>query len=371
MSSAPQALDAQTFLRGNGLPERWRARERFVVLQTSFGCGHGFLAAWDAWRKDPKRCQRLHFIALAKRPPTRNELAQAQADSAVPALAQQLLQAWPPLTPNIHSLRFDAGQVELLLVLTHSVDPVAEIVATVDAFYVHASDRDTKLPPQPSRSFKAIARLAAPQATLACAGSWPTLHQDLRSAGFQVHALEKQLTLATYAPHFTPTRAPARVAAAACSERHALIVGAGLAGCATAWALAEQGWHSTVLDRLPHIAQAASGNVAGLFHGVVNPQDGLHARFNRAAALAAQRAVGIALAQHGVAGQLAGVLRSENSYPLAQMQRQLAALKLPTGYVQALTTDSASALSGLPLQGPAWYYPGGGWVQPAGLAMSF
>ena len=40
------------FLGGNGLPQRWRGRERFVVLETGFGLGNNFLATWAAWRDD-------------------------------------------------------------------------------------------------------------------------------------------------------------------------------------------------------------------------------------------------------------------------------------------------------------------------------
>ena len=40
------------FLAGNGLPERWRGRERFTILETGFGFGLSFLVAWRAWR-DP------------------------------------------------------------------------------------------------------------------------------------------------------------------------------------------------------------------------------------------------------------------------------------------------------------------------------
>ncbi|RZL32833.1 MAG: bifunctional tRNA (5-methylaminomethyl-2-thiouridine)(34)-methyltransferase MnmD/FAD-dependent 5-carboxymethylaminomethyl-2-thiouridine(34) oxidoreductase MnmC, partial [Rubrivivax sp.] len=36
------------FVAGNGLPERWRGRGRFVVLETGFGLGNNFLATWDA-----------------------------------------------------------------------------------------------------------------------------------------------------------------------------------------------------------------------------------------------------------------------------------------------------------------------------------
>ncbi|MES1163352.1 MAG: hypothetical protein ABUL50_09855 [Rhizobacter sp.] len=34
------------FLRGNGLPDRWQGRDRFVILETGFGLGNNFLATW-------------------------------------------------------------------------------------------------------------------------------------------------------------------------------------------------------------------------------------------------------------------------------------------------------------------------------------
>jgi len=41
------------FLAGNGLPERWRNRARFVILETGFGTGLNFLSTWAAWQADP------------------------------------------------------------------------------------------------------------------------------------------------------------------------------------------------------------------------------------------------------------------------------------------------------------------------------
>ena len=99
------------FLTGNGLPERWRGRARFTFLETGFGLGNNFLATWAAWRDDPQRCERLHFMSLEKHPPTRDDLARALAPSPFPSLAQALVEAWPPLTPNLHRLRFDDGRV--------------------------------------------------------------------------------------------------------------------------------------------------------------------------------------------------------------------------------------------------------------------
>jgi tRNA 5-methylaminomethyl-2-thiouridine biosynthesis bifunctional protein len=50
------------FLAGNGLPARWAGRERFVILETGFGLGLNFLVTLQAWRHDPSRCRRLHFV---------------------------------------------------------------------------------------------------------------------------------------------------------------------------------------------------------------------------------------------------------------------------------------------------------------------
>src|SRR5581483_2868511 len=54
------------FLRGNGLPERWRARRTFTIVETGFGIGGNFLATWAAWRADPNRCERLAYVAIEK-----------------------------------------------------------------------------------------------------------------------------------------------------------------------------------------------------------------------------------------------------------------------------------------------------------------
>ena len=53
------------FLAGNGLPERWAHRERFVILETGFGMGLNFLITWRAWKDDPARCRRGEGAACA------------------------------------------------------------------------------------------------------------------------------------------------------------------------------------------------------------------------------------------------------------------------------------------------------------------
>ena len=362
------------FLAGNGLPQRWSGRDRFVVLECGFGLGNNFLAVWDAWRRDPERCAQLHFISIERHPLTRADLARAHEVSPVPDLARALINAWPPLTPNLHRLVFDEGRLQLLLALGDVADQLKEIVAQVDAFFLDGFAPAKNPQMWQARLFKSLARLAAPNATLATWSAARAVRDGLTTAGFEVCLAagsggKRDITLARFAPRFAPQRVPVRGAARAITERRVLIVGGGLAGCAAAWALAEQGWRSVVFDRHAAPAQEASGNPAGLFHGIVNPQDGAHARFNRAAALEAQRVVAKAIADHGVAGSAKGLLRlNMATADVAAMQAALDRLALPSDYVQALDAKAAGKRCGLQLQHPAWFYPGGGWVDPAGLA---
>ncbi|MDE2297397.1 MAG: tRNA (5-methylaminomethyl-2-thiouridine)(34)-methyltransferase MnmD, partial [Burkholderiales bacterium] len=335
------------FLTGNDLPHRWWGRERFVVLETGFGLGHNFLATWQAWRDDPQRCAQLCFISIERHPLTREDLACVHRDSTSPELAAALQRAWPPLTPNLHRLGFDDGRVQLLLALGDVQAWLPDLLASVDAFYLDGFALASNPRMWDERVCKALGRLAAPGATLATWSAAHALRARLTSAGFQVRlgpgtGGKRDITLARYAPAFTPRRAPARTRATGTIETRALIVGGGLAGCATAWALAEHGWNSTLLERRPAIASDASGNPAGLFHGTVNAQDGVHSRLHRAAALAARDAVQVALDRHAVPSSTQGLLRLEASLEHAAMQAQLRRLGLPPDYVLALAASEAS-----------------------------
>jgi tRNA 5-methylaminomethyl-2-thiouridine biosynthesis bifunctional protein len=349
---------------------------RFTVLDTCFALGQRFLAAWACWREQAEPKAALDFIALEGSPLSRADLTQLHALLPRPGWATlaALLQAqWPALTPNLHLMAFEQGRVRLLLALGDNKDGLRELAATVDAFALD--------PRFDAQGCKSLARLAAMQATL-CArpqrDANTQLLAALRSAGFAVRAREPSATmctLATYQPPFTPRLAPGRAQAQRASrgrtERHALIVGAGLAGCATARALSRQGWRCTVIDRRSSPAEETSGNAAGLFHGIVHGHDGHHARFGRAAALYGAPWIREALSDDAArnttsaVGEMNGLLRLQlDGEQVADMRNTLTRVGLPSDYVQALDATQVAQLSGLQPQHPAWFYPQGGWVQP-------
>ena len=377
----------------------WRERQRFVILDSDFDGGRRFLQWWLAWQRDPHRCAQLHVISASPQIAAGGAAALHPGDDgAARELAAEVARAWPPITPNLQRLAFEGGRVQWLLMPLPLGEALRELVGEVDAFWLGSHAQTTPveaLPPSggaacpnpavtiDQRLAKALARLAAAEAMLTFGGAPATSdtesHRALRSAGFAPTPPAPDSSADSgapwrYAPGFVPRRSSTRsVQARPTGEPcDVLVIGGGLAGCAMAWALAEQGLHSTVFERRHGPAQETSGNPAGLFHGIVNPQDGAHARFNRAAALEAQRAVSIARSEHGVQGSADGLLRLETApMDVGAMRERLARLRLPPGYVQVLSAHEASARCGWPVQNPAWWYPGGGWVQPGGLACSF
>ena len=125
------------FIQGCGLPQAWARRASFVILETGFGAGLNFLATWAAWRDDPARCERLHFISAEKHPFTAADLVSVHA--AWPEFArqsQELRSHWPMLMSGFHRIALDGGRVHLTLMLGDAKDCIPQLQAKVEAIYL-------------------------------------------------------------------------------------------------------------------------------------------------------------------------------------------------------------------------------------------
>jgi tRNA 5-methylaminomethyl-2-thiouridine biosynthesis bifunctional protein len=355
------------FLAGNGLPQRWAGRADFTVLEVGFGLGQNFLATWAAWRAAP--CERLHYVAIEGHPPARGDLRRALAGSPFPDLAADLVEAWPPLVAGWHAIDFDGGRVQLLLAFGPARQVVPQLDLAADAIYLDGFAPSRNPAMWEPALLQALARRAAPGAT---AATWTVargVREALQAAGFELERApgiggKRETLRARFAPRFQMKRPPARGGAPA----RAVVIGAGLAGGWAAFALRRQGWAVQVLDRRGAPAQEASGNPAGLFHGVVLADDGPHARLTRAAALLAERTLRPWVDAGQVPGALDGLLRlADAAEPRNLLQTRIDRHGLPPEFVQALDADQASRRAGIGLDRAAWWFPGGGWLDPAAL----
>src|SRR3954471_3387311 len=144
---------------------------------------------------------------------------------------------------------------------------------------------------------------------------------------------------------------------------HALIIGAGIAGAATAAALLRRGWRVTVAERHDRVAAGASGNPAGIHMPRVvaghSPERDFHA--------AAWRYGLAELARLGpaVVRQACGVLQlSVNERQVRQQEAVLRSGVLPPDMMRPVTPAEASELAGIRVDTEALWFPDGGWVEP-------
>jgi len=362
------------FLAGNALPQRWAGRAHFVILETGFGLGNNFLATWAAWRDDPERCGHLWFLSIDKHPLLAGDMRRAHAHSAEPALARELIDAWPPLTPDLHRRDFALGRVHLLLAFGELATWLPQWVAQVDAFYLDGFAPARNPAMWQPRVLQRLDRLAAVGATAATWSSARVVHEALQAAGFEVQRaagfdVKRDMLCARHAPTHRAPQPPGRRFGGATHE--VAVIGAGLAGAAVARALATLGVPCSVFEAQPAAAQGGSGQRAGLLHGVLHAADSPHTRWFRAAALRGHASVAPLIVQQRVRGRLDGLLRVEHALDHASMLDLLRAQGLPPDYVQALSVDEASERAGCTLAHPAWLYAGGGWVEPVGLVRAW
>lgn len=358
------------FLGGNGLPGAWQGKGGFTIVETGFGQGLNFLATWAAWRDDPQRCGRLDFVSIEKHPFDRAGLSAVHPKAgALAPLAEQLRQRWPVPVPGVHRLAFDGGRVTLTLLLGDAMEMLPQLICAADAFYLDgfspAKNPDLWQP----RVFKQLARVARAGATLATYTAAGFVRRGLQEAGFEARkapgfGTKRDMTIARFPTHWRTRRGPTE--APVWSERHAIVLGAGLAGCSVAERLAARGWRITLIDANDGPAQGTSAHRAAAMHPHVSIDDSVLSRLSRAGNLLARRHWG-ALDQAGFATgfQPTGVLQlAEHADDAIEQQRVVQTLGYPADYIDWLDAQQAAERIGTHVPRGGWWFAQGGWVAP-------
>ena len=360
------------FLGGAGLPEAWRGRGQFVVLETGFGLGINFLVTWQAWRADPQRPRRLHFVSVEKHPLAAADLLAVAAPGIQP-LAVALARQWPLPIAGLHRLEFDGGDVCLTLALGDARDLLPQLVLGADAIFLDgfAPSRNPEM--WEPALLKAIGRCARPGAVLATYTTANSVRAALTAAGFDLHvrpgyASKREMLCGRYAPRWRVRRHEPPMPYA--EARSAIVIGAGLAGSACAHALARRGWAVTVIERAAAPASGASALPWGLLHPQMAADDAPLARLTRAGVAATHAALARSVPTGDVDGR--PIVRSSGVFQMAdgdatwvRWQTAIARLGFPPEYVEMLDQATAARRVGLvPGHGGLWW-PQGALVSPA------
>ncbi len=344
------------FLGGNDLPARWQGRD-CVILETGFGLGLNFLCTWQAWDAAPGR--RLHYVAIEKHPFVLADLRRLHERwPQLAPFAARLQEQWPPLLPGLN--RLDFGDVILTLAFGDIADVLPRLSLAADAFYLDGF-APAKNPEMWSDAvFAELCRLAAPGATLA---TWSVQEDMLFRLSRHGFLLEKRPGFGTKR-YMLAGRLPAAVPQRPTfTAKRIAVVGAGIAGAATAHALTRRGHVVTVYEAAAAPAQGASGNHAGVFRPLPSADDNRLARILRAGFLLGRRRFA---ALENVRCGWIGVLHLARDTKHEASQRRIAA-ELPADYCRFVERAEASAIAHWPVQMGGWWFAQAGWIDPPSL----
>jgi len=370
------------FLEQNRLAERFTALPadgRLVIGETGFGTGLNFLCAWQLFEQHAVAGARLHFVSVEKYPLSPADLKRALALwPELKPLADQLLTHYVAIHQGFQRITLANGRVTLTLLIGDALEQLPQLDAQIDAWFLDGFAPAKNPDMWTAELFVELARLAAPGSTISTFTSTGWVRRLLNAAGFKMKRTpgigHKWEILrgeflgwpAEVAPPVPDKPWFARPAPTV-GERRALVIGAGLAGCATASSLAARGWQVTLLERHDAVAQEASGN----------PQGVLYLKLSAHGTALSQLIVSgfgytrrlLETLQRGTDWDDCGVLQLAFNAKEAERHAQLAQA-FPEDLLQWLDQPEAQVRAGVGVSHGGLYYPEAGWVHPPALCQA-
>ncbi|MCF5395896.1 bifunctional tRNA (5-methylaminomethyl-2-thiouridine)(34)-methyltransferase MnmD/FAD-dependent 5-carboxymethylaminomethyl-2-thiouridine(34) oxidoreductase MnmC, partial [Pseudomonas syringae] len=269
------------FLVQNDLRQRFTELPdggRLIIGETGFGTGLNFLCAWQLFDECAPANARLQFVSVEKYPLSHADLQRALALwPELSPFAGQLLDQYVAVHEGFQRLVFAGGRVTLTLLIGDALQMLPQLDGQMDAWFLDGFAPAKNPEMWTPELFAELARLSTSSTTIGTFTSTGWVRRSLNAAGFKMKRVpgighKWEVLRGTFIawpedvahpPAAKPWFArPAPIG----GERKALVIGAGLAGCATAQSLAQRGWQVSLLERHAAPAQEASGNPQGVLY---------------------------------------------------------------------------------------------------------
>lgn len=370
-----------------GLAEVWGVRTHAAALYVCEGGDDGanalpvLLYTWHRWRETAGQRGRLHLVWVA--PAGVHEKAWSACMEYLP-----VKQDLPPTASVPGLLRLELEpDVVLTVAAGDPLQMLHRLAGGFDALWLEAGDSAPDMVRASGRLMREGARLVVDMGGAHDVGSaasedaelLQTLRQTFRRTGFVVvphgsapsfevvaeSERESKSLWATFSPPWR-TRRRSPPMPAEWPVRSAIVIGAGLAGCAAAHRLTTRGWNVTLFDSADGPARGTSAHRAAALHPHISPDDSHLSRLTRAGHhYGIAHWMALEAAGHAVGWRACGLLQVAMSAEEAALQRStVEQLGFPSPMVRWLEPDAARELCGTEVTCGGWWFSLGGWVAP-------
>ena len=252
-----------------------------VIGELGFGTGLNFALACNYWKKRNDCDARLHYVAIEPYPLEAHQVDKFLSGfSELDAERRELVSGYPIPHVGFHRVWSKDNKIALTLAVGPVEEVLAEVEAEVGLWFLNGFPLRINPEMWSQTVCLELARLSKPDAYLISVCDDKEIQHRLAMQGFQMEKRDSlcgklrvlegkfigKSKVRYLAPWFRP---PPPVQ----SQGTIGVIGAGIAGCAMAEALARRGKRTLLFDQQEDVAQRASGIEAGL----IAPELGLNA----------------------------------------------------------------------------------------------
>jgi tRNA 5-methylaminomethyl-2-thiouridine biosynthesis bifunctional protein len=386
------------FIEQNNLPSRWQSIEKlkfnFNIAELGFGAGLNFLSCCQLWLQLAPPDRTLNYYAAESRPLKLSDLSKIlKLWPSLNKVTESLLAQYPEPLKGYHNIELFGGRVRLCLMLgcaQEMFDSLGESDTKdlylynknpIDVWFLDGFSPSKNPDIWTSELFHTVASLSSSSTTLSTFSAASTVARNLTKSGFDVEHIKgfgkkRQMIKARFkglergqsktldTNPWNLNSKPRLINKKPCSVA---IVGAGIAGCTAALALAKRGYKVTIIDRYGKAGEGGSGNKRAIVYPKLSVRDDPLPKINISALMLASRYYQ-PFWDMGFGEQCGVLLLPENSKAEEEFIRIINRFQALTSFVQLLTGAQLTDVSGINLESNmGLFFPTLGWLPPSAV----
>jgi tRNA 5-methylaminomethyl-2-thiouridine biosynthesis bifunctional protein len=382
------------YINPSRLQERWQQHQgNFTLVETGFGTGLNFILTWLEWiefqastdhqqqdrqkQNFEEKSNHLHYISIEKFPLNKDQIAQALSlFPQLKHLTDQLTTEYPLLIKGFHSLQFKDQHLTLTLIFDDVSTALPQLNGPIDAWYLDGFAPAKNPDMWTDTLYSSMTQLSRENTSVATFTAAGDVRRSLSAAGFKLNkvsgfGMKREMMHGKFIQSQGPIDSPFNTLKPWLKPEtkpigKIAIIGAGIAGCTTAYALARRGIAVTVIDK-HGIATEASGNPQGAMYAKLAAGEATHSEIYVQGYLQSLRW----LHQHLDAGDgwdNCGLIQLASTEKEAlRQQKFITNTDYPAQLLHSIDQAQASTISGVTMNSGGLFFPEAGWVSPQRL----
>ncbi|MDO5045864.1 bifunctional tRNA (5-methylaminomethyl-2-thiouridine)(34)-methyltransferase MnmD/FAD-dependent 5-carboxymethylaminomethyl-2-thiouridine(34) oxidoreductase MnmC [Campylobacter sp.] len=278
--SIDDPLGESKYVFVSAIDEIWDNKNRFIIAEAGFGAGLNFLTAFNKFKHSDKF---LHYVSIEANPIAKEDLVKIYENLGVlNELSNELIKNYPPLVRGFHRLNFVNSRITLDLCFGDINEILPELDFKADIWFMDGFAPSKNLDMWSDEVFKEVANLSKTGALLRTYSSARAVKDALIANNFEVSlikgfARKREMISAKFISKNSIVKNPwfSRFDTQSGNQapKSALIIGGGVAGCVSAYKLAELGIKVTIAEKCEDIATNGSGNHCGILMPLITKPD--------------------------------------------------------------------------------------------------